>query len=480
MSRGLAILTSSVVTGLALAITFAFTYGLPGMTAQEVAPEDQPATGNEQAPVPVDDATATPDFVPAAASERLSTHNAVFTPSPVAMGTTATGNSGVSAHSEAQQAGLADMQDTLAEVRALNEALLKREDIYRARLVQAIEQLQAIESSSHAAAATPTPSSTATSSRSVLSAPVAPPTAVATATAKASSTAAALSTPIASQQTPVPATAVATPIPVAMTLEIDPGPGIDGRAGTAVQIPGASVKTSRFSFEKGMIVDWGDGSPVENVVVIQDTGEVLGFHVFREPGIYVVQMKALAESVVADNWTYALISAASTPTPMPTATSSPTPSSTATSTAQPTATSTTTPIATATPGPLPPPVAQPTGVTFEDAAYVGRAMTGISSVRSIAIKSEDTYEAFEVNFADAKVFVDTTTGVVLMGENMRTVPVIPPPEPPASMLTFDDAYSIAVTSRSGNVSRISLASNTYSVTVSGVIVRIDAFTGAIK
>jgi hypothetical protein len=106
-------------------------------------------------------------------------------------------------------------------------------------------------------------------------------------------------------------------------------------------------------------------------------------------------------------------------------------------------------------------------------------MTGQVTVRKIKIEHEDHGDWFEVELDDAKVFVDLNDGTVVGGEHMRSTPADPVPEPPAGMLTFDDAYSIAVTYHPGNVSQISFSSNVYSVRVSGTTVRVHAYTGAI-
>ena len=77
------------------------------------------------------------------------------------------------------------------------------------------------------------------------------------------------------------------------------------------------------------------------------------------------------------------------------------------------------------------------------------------------------------------MFISTTTGAIVGGEHIGSTPVSPVPEPAAGMLNFDDAYNIAANAHPGNVTRISQTSSTYTVRVSGVSVRIDAYTGEV-
>ena len=458
MSRSTAVLVSAVITGFLMVIAAAVAVGVPGAGASEenssveqaraetIAARQVLAAGDEQSATQF-----SAEAIPAASLPTPTVIPAVPTqviPRPE--------ESDVFLDLEWE---MLLAQDRIAELTALNEALQDREAIYRERMDEANGAIQEIARSW----SQPASSNPGSNEQVVASAPSDPPS-----TDPGDSPS---PTP-APQPTPAPeSTPVPTPVPTVepLTVEVLPGDELTGQVGEVAALVGTNVWTSRQVYTKAAVVDWGDGTPLQSVVVIQDTGEVFAFHVYREAGIFVIYVTANVDGVKAENWTTINIDE-----PLPVATPEPT------VTPEPTPAPASTPTQSVPSGPNLSPVAQPTGVTFDDAAYIGRAISGELWIDKISIKTEDGKKMFEVVLGEAKVFIDTGTGVILFGEHILSSPVSPVPEPPAAMLNFDNAYSIAVNAHPGTVSRIRQTSSTYTVTVSGVQIVVDAYTGQIR
>lgn len=444
MSRSTAVLVSAVVTGFLMVIATAVAMGVPGAGASD---ELNPGDAN------LAEAVASSQEI--AAGNELSADQFNSEAIVAAALPTATPVPGIPPEQSEVYLDLEwEMllaQDRIAELAALTDALQVRETVYLQRVDEANSALQEISQSW----SQPTGPGGGVGIPLTSSAPSEPPVG----TGGDSGTNALPSTEPAPTATPEP-----------LIVEILPGEEVNSLVGEVASLVGTTVITSYAVWGKSAVVDWGDGTPLQSVSVIQETGEVLGFHVYREPGSYVVYVTAKVNGIESQNWTLVnvdepeviVVEPTPTPAPAPTATPAPAPTPTA-----------------GQPAP-PPPAAQPFGITFDDAAYIGRAISGELWVEKIKIKTEDGQQMFEVVLDEAKVFIDTTTGVILFGEHILSSPVNPVPEPPAGMLNFDQAYSIAVNAQPGTVTEIHQTPTTYRVRVSDVDIYIDAYTGAIQ
>lgn len=443
MSRSTAVLVSAVITGFLMVIATAVAMGVPGAGASDSV-NSADSNSAESIAASQELAGAGDQFAAQFSSEAVVAET-LPTPTPIPA-TPPPPPEESEAYLDLEWEMLL-AQDRIAELNALNGALQGRESVYLQRVDEANAALQEISQSwSQPAVANVTGDAPITSS-----APSEPETVEAS--------------PPLTPPEPTP-----TPMPEPLFVEVLPGEEVTSMVGDVAALIGTTVWTSRPIWGKAATIDWGDDSPIQPVTVVQDTGEVLGFHVYREPGSYVVYVTAHVDGIEVENWTLINVDEPEPlPTPVPTATPAP----------QPTATPA--PAATPTPGQSapPPPATQPTGITFDDAAYIGRAISGELWVEKVKIKYEDGQQLFEVVLDEAKVFIDTNTGVILFGEHILSSPVNPVPEPPAGMLNFDQAYNIAVNEHPGSVTEIRQTPSTYRVKVSGVEIYIDAYTGVI-
>ncbi|MDP6821723.1 MAG: choice-of-anchor Q domain-containing protein [Dehalococcoidia bacterium] len=205
------------------------------------------------------------------------------------------------------------------------------------------------------AAATPSPSATVVpvSMGTPTPAPIATPTPAATVTPLP------VPTP---PPTPVP-TAAPTPTPVPNVLTLNEGSTIFANIGQVVRLDGLRVESTDKDDRLGAVVDWGDGSDPQNVLLIQQTGEIFASHVYSVTGAIVVQIVVRGSSGAEATVTRQIVvGGVGPPAPTPTPSPAPTVIPTAAPTPVPTATPTVTPTAgpTATPAPTPVPTATPT------------------------------------------------------------------------------------------------------------------------
>ncbi len=457
MSRSTAVLVSAVITGFLMVIATAIAMGVPGAGASDKVasgdPEPVESVAVSQELAGTNDQFADQFSTESVIAEALSTQTPVPTAPPAPPLPPEQSDAYLDLEWEMLLA-----QDRIAELTALNLALQDREVVYVERMEEANAAIQEISESWSR------PAEVDESGRDPLtsSAPSDQPTAEPS-TVDPTATAMPDPTP---QPTPEP-----TPTPEPLSAELLPGEEVTTLVGDVATLIGTRVLTNKPVLGKAAVIDWGDGTSVQPATVIQESGEILGFHVYREPGSYVVFVTVYVDHITVENWTLIIVDEPEPlPTPVPTATPAPAP--------------TVTPLPVATPTPSqpapPPPANQPFGITFDDAAYIGRAISGELWIEQIKIKHEDGQQMFEVELDEAKVFIDTDTGVILYGEHILSSPVNPVPEPPAGMMNFDDAYSIAVNAHPGSVTEMRQTRTTYRVRVSGVDIRIDAYTGAIQ
>ena len=163
---------------------------------------------------------------------------------------------------------------------------------------------------------TPAPSPTAT----VVPNSPATPTVVSTVAPTATSIVVPVPVP-----TPLP---TAAPTPVPTRLKITAGSTTFAKTGEIVRLDGLRVESSNRDDRMGALVDWGDGTDFQNVLLIQETGEIFASHVYSVTGGIDVRIVVRASSGAETSATWNLVidgEGPPAPTPTPTAIPSPTP-----------------------------------------------------------------------------------------------------------------------------------------------------------